>query len=395
MRSNWLFLSLVQLAVLASLTFAQEKETTKTEEPVAAEAEKPTTAEKTAAQVSPAATFNAVTSLLQENWAARRENVLRVGSGILNKANQSRADMVLVNYAYGVLLLHHDHNEAAVTAFQKAAKASPDSDIAQVGIAVAQMRLGRTDAAMSALLKAAQAAQPTEQTIRVTAGILTYFTEVPAAKLKRGKIKEVELALFPRLSPEQQAIYRDSMAATRQYVASLPALREKMLEPVKALKDQMIVLETAYKQKQAERAQHLQAYQAMNQQIAQQQRLSANSSAAFDAQIAAAYNAGNNNQAAALQAQKSAMLSRFAFEIGQIQTQLNLAGQAILQTETAMKQQDATYRELETKVKAEEKRVDDALAVPPSPFDPLVQRDALLDLVRNQARERASQPSSK
>lgn len=222
---------------------------------------------KKSRDISATATQAAVKTLLQDLWDSSSESVLRKGGGVMTKATQARADLLTVNYAYGLLLLRHSHWDAAINTFTKVGKQQPDHPAVDLGIAAARIRSGRPETGMNYLLKAAKAPEPTELAIQSVAAFVTNYTMRPHQKIRRNAISELESALLPRLAPEMQEKYTNAANATREYIAKIPTYRDQMLVAARAMQMKMAQLQQQYNEKRKEQAQLQQMMDSIGQQL--------------------------------------------------------------------------------------------------------------------------------
>lgn len=279
-----------------------------------------------------------VCDIFLELWNAPSDSVAKQGGALIQRAAKNDADMAAVNFAYGLLLVKHQQWAAAINAFEKSNKLQPSLPAPLLGIALIQTQLGKPEVALDSILKASQCSKMNDGAARLMAALITFFVERPTQKLKRDKIAEAEKAILKKLSPPLKAAYLDGVKAEKERLAALPELRTTMLQSVEPLRQQLKTMEDEFKKGQNEKLLLQQLIQDLSRQ-----------SVVRPGVFNQANNAGMMGGAIAVLQQRIAAAS---VRISEIELSLNTLNQQ--------------YRELESSVKAEEKKVDDQIALPPS-----------------------------
>lgn len=279
-----------------------------------------------------------VSAIFLELWNAPSDTVAKQGGALLQRAAKNDADMAAVSFAYGLLLVKHQQLPAAVNAFEKSNKLQPLLPAPLLGIAMVQIQLGKSEVALNSILKASQCSKMNDGSAKVMAALMTYFGERPTQKMKREKIADAETTILKRLAPPMKAAYLEGVKEERERVTGLPELRAAMLQNIEPLRQQMKAMEDDFKRGQNERLLQQQLIQDLSRQTL--------------------FRPGVVHQA-----NNAAMMAGAA---SILQQRIVAANVRIAEIELSLSTLNQQHRELEATVKAEEKKADDQLSLPPS-----------------------------
>ena len=324
------------------------------------------------------ATDEAIRDLFGQVWNASDKKVTGLGAAALRRAKRSGAEIADVDYAYGLVLLHRGAWRAAINVLERVVEAKPMFVPGYVALAECRLRSGKIQSSFGPLADAV-ARNPTDRlTIDAVASLVTFLTKKPPVRIKSGRLTALQDSLFPRLDAAGQAEYRAAVERIDRYLADLPKLREKLLEPIAPLRRRQAEIAEQARRVDSKRVNRARAYEDLRQRRNVLIVSRNETAASYDRQIARAL--ANDDQALAesLTRRKNTDLQGYAFDLGRI----NAEGMEIERELKAFSARLAEFNEsftlLDVQIEQEESAVDRKLALPPLPFDPEAERDRFL-----------------
>lgn len=310
-------------------------------------------------------TAQALRTLLGEVWNTPADRLKRTGSSAVTRAIRAKANPREAQYAYGWALAGAGAWDTAETTFRKLTLDDSHDASAWLSLAVAQAHSQKFDAALTSLTRAATADPKTPLLPETAGAMVAFLREKPPERLKRDAVRATEDVLLGHFEEQEATKYRATLDATTATLKDLPAARKKLLEDIGALtkqadaikadlrsKEQQILAERAryddLKTKNALMLRQLVAETALSQQLLQ------NPGAPI---VAGQPSSGFAVELRELLADSEDRLRRYDREREKLATSLHA---------------------METRVKEEERRVDDKLTRPALPLTPAVAREQLL-----------------
>lgn len=254
------------------------------------------------------ATRDGVRELLETAWNAPSGKVKSLGAAALNRYRKRDADPVDLQFAYGLALARHGEWEAAESNFRKVAEKLPANSDAALALCHAHAAIGRYAQAIEDLRRLWQADGLNSESVETIAVLSTFLSAKPPAKFRAEDARRLEADVFPTLSEELQAAYREARERVQKYLDELPALREELMTPLETLRTDV---QKAQREAEEAKSHWMQKAAEANRRKAQLDRIAASSAAdaaRYDRLIQAALARGDGVRAQAYQAEKIAVL---------------------------------------------------------------------------------------
>ena len=176
------------------------------------------------------ATGEAIVSLLDEVWGADDHEAPRLVATTLRNARRGRAEMADVQYAYGLVLMHHGAWREAADVLERVIKGKPKFASGYVALAECHLRSSKLNLSMAVLTDAVAQIPTDPLTIDAVASLVTFLTKRPLPGIKSDRLTELRDSLLGRLDADGQATYQAAAERIDRYIEDLPQRRAQRLE---------------------------------------------------------------------------------------------------------------------------------------------------------------------
>lgn len=324
------------------------------------------------------ATREALDELLIKLWDSPSDKVLTRGNAVRTRARKNGADMVLVEHAYAVLMLHHKQWDVAKGVLRKRYAESPNDGDAWLCAVYESIHSERGDLALKTLdaaLDALEAQDGFEDVAMTVAGLASFHKSIPLPKVREREIRALEEKARGRLSPQQQLKFDAKKLAIVGYISGLGAERARRMQALDETRGEIRQTTLRLNQMQDQWQSYKDAYDRH-----------AESIAAINTQIAVTQDqfqqlintTDDPRQRARLQNQMQIAVSQF-----QVQHRTHTQAAADLDRRARaltaqMRPVEQRLQQLTQQLQQEEERINRELAIPPLDVHPDQQREKLL-----------------
>ena len=178
------------------------------------------------------ATDKAVLHLFEQVWDAEDRDVMRLGAETIRRAKRARADRADVEYAFGLVLMHHEAWRDAVDVLQRVIRAEPKFVPGYVALAECRLRSGKLKLSAAVLAEAVEQNPKDRLTVDAVASFVAFLTKEPLPGIKSDRLTELRDSLLAQLDETGQAEYQAAAERIDRYLVDLPKLRTELLEPL-------------------------------------------------------------------------------------------------------------------------------------------------------------------
>ncbi|QDU59400.1 hypothetical protein Pan216_02280 [Planctomycetes bacterium Pan216] len=323
-----------------------------------------------------------VRDLFEATWEAPPERLKQLGRASLSRAARDGADMALLNYTYGVVLMKHNDVDAALSTFRRASRAASEPFLKRQALlnqAMAMFLVGQGAGALRTLEEIAKEGNPDLRTVDLIASVATFYQVNPSSSVRIGPLRQLEKDYFATLPAELQTRYRQRVKETQDYIGQIPALREKMLAEVTKLEEEMGKVAEQGRAAEVERVRQQQEIDAATLQVRLERQQLEAMLLSYDRLIQKAIELGDTTLAKQLTRQKADAIARadLSLSIHRTKQQQAVAARAIIDENLGLLTRK--HRALQQQTQSERRRIDDQLSRPPVPFVPEYEKKALLE----------------
>lgn len=349
----------------------------------------PTPSKATASpkEYSPRSTRDTVEKILVEGWKLPRTRVNDFCRILVRRATSNNADMRAVQYALGVLCLHHKYYTRSRGYFELVLKRDSAEFSAHVALIYTDLQDSKTDIALGQVLKMGQSLPNEPVVVDILAAWMTFLQEKPHPKLrsKANLLPQKERDYQEVLNDENKERYQLARKRTLEYIQQLPALRAKMLAHLVPIREKMHRGERDLKEGERRQLKCQQDYNVLQAQSATLLNRIAAINNEYDRLIGIADKKGNNLEESRLRRARDNDVAQLQIQVGQISAEMATVKREYESLVTANGELAKTIQQLKSSIEADETRTEQQLALPPFPYEPETERDKILTMVRQQA----------
>ena len=324
------------------------------------------------------ATVEGQREILESLWDAPSERLTKLGSSLITRYRNRKADSSEMQYAYGVVLARHGLWDAAETNFKAVSQKRETSPAPWLGLAHVNARRQKFAEALEDARKAIELNADYPGAVESMATLATFLRTKPPAKLRGEKVKEAEQEVFPKLTPEQQGFYRAARDEVLVYIDELPALKQRLLEPIEELREKFVKLDEDRRKKETKLIAAQADYQEQTARLQRIYAVAQAQAARLDGMIQSALANGRPELAQAYQAQRVAALAAADASAVGIQATLNELDFKIRRLGEELAIATSKSRSLDAEIKGAEEAVAEQLAAPPPFWDAGSERKRVL-----------------